>query len=286
MHEFAALLSIVSTVSPAEPAWLLRDFAPALVAPGSLDDAPRIPNNPALTDTWYFGLGATFMSSNTQLELKSTAGAGAVVDFEDVFGLAETSWAPQGMARWRFSERWRLEFEYFSLNRKNTRTLAQDVTWGDTTIPAGTSATAKFDASVLRLSCGYSFFKTQDKEIGVALGFHVSQFEAEVSTSGGGSAGEGKILAPLPVLSVYGQVALTDEWSVSTRLDALRLQYDPFYGSILSVGVDALYQPWRHLGFGLGWRTLQVSGGLSGQDWDGEIATTYTGPVAFVTSSF
>jgi hypothetical protein len=125
----------------------------------------------------------------------------------------------------------------------------------------------------------------QDKELGVALGFHVTKFEAELSTSGG-SAGDGKVLAPLPVVSMYGQFALTDEWSIGGRLDALRLQYDPFYGSILSVGVDALWQPWRHLGFGLGWRTLQISGGLSSADWDGELATNYTGPIAYVTSSF
>jgi hypothetical protein len=248
-------------------------------------DAPRIPNNPALNDTWFFGLGATFMNSSTQAELKSGAGAGAIVDFEDAFGLAKNDWAPEGLARWRFSERWRVEFEYFSFNRENSKTTAQDITWGNTTIPAGTQVNAKFDVSDIRLSCGYSFFKTQDKELGVALGLHVMNFDAELSTSGG-SAGEGKVTAPLPVASMFGQFALTDEWSVGGRLDVLRIEYQPFYGNIISVGVDALWQPWRHWGFGLGWRTLQVSGGLSSSDWDGSINTTYTGPIAYVTSSF
>ncbi len=94
------------------------------------------------------------------------------------------------------------------------------------------------------------------------------------------------MLAPLPVASFFGQFALTDEWSVGGRLDVLRIEYKPFYGNIMSVGVDALWQPWRHWGFGLGWRTLQVSGGLSSSDWDGSINTTYTGPIAYITSSF
>ena len=285
MHELALLLSIVSHAAPAVPAGLPLPRADSEMRRMFATEVPQIPNNPALTDTWFFGAGATFMNSNTQAELKSSLGAGAVVDFEDAFGLAENSWAPELLARWRFSERWRLEMEYFSLNRKNGRVTDQDITWGDTTIPAGTNVTAQFDVTVMRVSCGYSFFKTQDKEIGVALGFHVTSFDAELNTSGG-SAGEGKVLAPLPVASVYGQFALTDEWSVGGRLDALRLQYEPFYGSILSVGVDALWQPWRHLGFGLGWRTLQISGGLSSSDWDGQLATNYTGPIAYVTSSF
>ena len=199
--------------------------------------------------------------------------------------LAKNDWAPQGMGRWRFSERWRLELEYFSFNRENSRTTTEDIDWGNTTIPAGTNVTAKFDVSDIRLSCGYSFFKTQDKELGVALGFHLMHFDAELST-GGGSAGEAKVLAPLPVASFFGQFALTNEWSVGGRLDVLRIEYQPFYGNIMSVGVDALWQPWRHWGFGLGWRTLQVSGGLSSSDWDGSINTTYTGPIAYVTSSF
>ena len=294
MHELAVLLSVVPAFTSADPvpaplpprdAEMRSMFAPALPTLATLPDVQTIPNNPALTDTWFFGLGATFMNSNTQAELKSGVGAGAVIDFEDAFGLAENDWAPEGLARWRFSERWRLELEFFSLNRENSRTTSQDITWGNNTIPAGTLVTGKFDVSVARLSCGYSFFKTQDKEIGVALGFHVTHFDAELSTSGG-SQGEGKVTAPLPVASMYGQFALTDEWSVAGRLDAFRVQYNPFYGNILAVGVDALWQPWRHLGFGFGWRTLQISGGVSSSDWDGEIETTFTGPIAYLTSSF
>ncbi len=295
MYQLEALLRVACFLTAADPSAvpapaptvpeMVRMFAPEMPELARLPDAPQIPNNPALTDTWFFGLGATFMNSNTQAELKSSAGAGAVLDFEDAFGLAENDWAPEGLARWRFSERWRLELEYFSLNRSNSRTTTQDITWGDTTIPAGTLAKGKFDVSVLRVSCGYSFFKTQDKELGVALGFHVTQFDAEVSTSGG-SAGDAKVLAPLPVVSMFGQFALTDEWSVGGRLDALRLEYAPFYGNVLSVGVDALWQPWRHWGFGFGWRTLQINGGVSSSDWEGNLSTTYTGPIAYITSSF
>jgi hypothetical protein len=260
-------------------------FSPTLPALERYQEAPRVPLNPALTDTWFFALGGNFMTSNTQAQLTGSSGTGALIDFEDAFGLSQTEWAPQALARWRFSERWRVEFEYFQLNRSNSRTTVQDITWGDTTIPAGTDVKGTFDVSVLRVSCGYSFFKTQDKELGVALGFHVTQFEADLQAAGF-STKDAKVTAPLPVLSAYGQFALTDDWSIQGRLDALRIEYDPFYGSILSVGLDAIWQPWRHWGFGLGWRTLQVQGGIHASDFTGDINTDYTGPILFVSSSF
>jgi hypothetical protein len=291
MYEFEPLVRLswfLATAAPSSvtPEVPLPSLA-SLSAPSAIvsSEGPQIPNHPSLTDTWYFGLGTTFLNSNTQAELSGSSGAGGVIDFEDAFGLAENKWAPEALARWRFSERWRLEFEYFSLNRSNSRTTQNDITWGDTTIPAGTNVKGSFDTTVLRVSCGYSFFKTQDKELGVALGFHVTKFEAGLDAPGF-STKDGKVLAPLPVVSMYGQFALTDEWAVQGRLDALRIQYDPFYGNVLSIGVDALYQPWRHLGFGIGWRTLQISGGVSASDWEGDITTEYTGPILFASSSF
>jgi hypothetical protein len=269
-----------ASTNPA-PAW--RFAEPPRLVPG--DEVERPANHPALTDEFFIGLGTTVMTSNTQAQLSGNFGVGTIVDFEDAFGISETEWAPQGLARWRFSERWRLELEYFTLNRSNTKTLDQDIVWGDNTISAGSEVDASFDVSVARLSCGYSFFKTQDKELGVALGFHLTNFRAELDTTIG-SQEDAKLLAPLPVISMYGQFGLTDLWAVQGRLDALKLSSDPFYGHIFSVGVDALCQPWEHFGFGFGWRTLQINGGVDADDWNGDINTTFTGPILFVSSSF
>jgi hypothetical protein len=246
---------------------------------------PDVPLHPALTDKFFFGIGAYLVSSTTEARLDSPSGIGTSVGFEELLGLDNTSVVPQGLARWRMSDRWRLELEYFQVNRSNSRALTQDVTWGDETFLTGTTVTADFDVSVARLSAGYSFFKTPDKEIGVALGFHVTTFKAELSSSGG-NEDAGKVLAPLPVLSMYGQVALTEIWALSGRLDAFKLSYDPYQGHIYSLGVDAICQPWRHVGFGLGFRTLEMEASAEGSDWTGAIRTNYTGPIVFLSVTF
>lgn len=262
-----------------------RLFGPEKPALALAPDAPEIPHHPALSDTWFVGVGATLMTSNTEARLQSSTGVGAIVDFEDTLGLSQTQWVPQGIGRWRFSERWRLEAEYFRLNRNGSKTIEQDITWGDQSIAAGTLVETEFDVSVARVSCGYSFFKTEDKEIGLALGFHVTDFKATVGASGG-TAETAKLLAPLPVLSLYDQFALTDQWAIASRLDIFKLAYDPYRGHVLSVGIDALYQPWRHVGIGLGWRTLQIRASVDDSDWRGDLNTNYQGPVLFLSTSF
>lgn len=263
--------------------------ASAFGAPARRDEDaadPAIPNHSALTQKFWLGAGVFLSSSTTEARLNSDTGIGTSLNFEDALGLDETQVSPQGLFRWRVSDRWRIELEYFQVDRSHTRTTTQDIDWGNLpTIPSGTDVTSKFNVSVTRVSAGYSFFKTQDKEVGVALGFHLTDIDAALSTSGGSSEG-GAVLAPLPVLSMYGQVALTDAWALEGRLDAFRLEYDPYKGNVFSMGVDALYQPWDHFGFGFGWRMLHFALSANGSDWEGEVSSDFQGPIAFVTVSF
>ena len=52
---------------------------------------------------------------------------------------------------------------------------------GDTTFPIDAQMISKFDFSDARVSVGYSFFKTVDKELGVALGAHVIWYNVGMS---------------------------------------------------------------------------------------------------------
>jgi hypothetical protein len=246
----------------------------------------EIPIHPALTDRFFIGLGAFYPSSTTDARLNSPSGLGTTINFEDTLGLDNSDIVPTGLARWRMSDRWRLELEHFGLNRSNTATLNSDVIWGDQVFPSGSQVDARYDVAITRLSAGYSFFKTPDKEVGIALGFHVTSIEAELAGSGGGGSDTGKVLAPLPVISMYGQVALTDKWAIASRLDAFRLAYEPYEGHVFALGIDVLYQPWRHLGLGLGWRSLEMEVSASKSDWEGALRSVFQGPMAFISTSF
>ena len=269
-------------LAPVEAAYLAAN--PAQEASSPQD--PPIPHHPALSDRWFIGLGGFFATSTTEARLDSPSGVGTTINFEDVFGMEDREWTPQALARFRMTENWRLELEYFALRRDNSTTIDTQIDWGGSTYPINTRIDSRFNVDVTRLSAGYSFFKRPDKEIGVAFGFHLTNFDVQLKNSSGGQKEGAAALAPLPVFSLYGQFALTDTWEVDGRFDVFKLEYDPYQGSVVSTGLDLIYQPWRHVGFGCGWRSLKIDLSVDRNSWQGSINADYQGPIAFMFCSF
>ena len=246
----------------------------------------EIPDHPALSAKWYFGAGLFIPKTTTEARLtSSTLGAGAIVDFEDSLGMDDEKEVPSFMARWRIGHRWRLEAEYFELNRSQTRGTNREIQWGDVVFPINTQVSSSFDFSDLRVSVGYSFFRTKDKELGVGLGFHVAAYDLRLSAAAFGSESE-DVTAPLPVFTAYGQFALTDRWAVGARLDRLSLEYDKYDGSIGSLGLDLMYQPFRNLGLGIGYRATLFDLTVSENNRELRVRQNFTGPIFFLTANF
>jgi len=258
----------------------------AAAAPADTAAAETIPSHPLLSDPFIFEFGGFYTRSSTQVSLTGPGGgAGAIVDFESAFGLEDRSLTGIGGFTWRMSERWRLEVEYFGLRRSATTTLTNDTGWPN--FNTGDTVTATFNFYDTRVSAGYSFFKRRDKELGVGLGLHVAGIKASAESTGGGGVNEAaEVLAPLPVLNLYGVFALTDVWALRMRTDWLSLTYGDFSGDVRNMAIDVLYQPFRHVGFGFGIRNLVLDVKIDNQDWTGRARTTFTGPAAFMTVSF
>jgi hypothetical protein len=66
----------------------------------------------------------------------------------------------------RFAQRWRLEAEYFQLDRSGNRTTDRDIQWGNLSFPANTQVRSQSDFSDTRISVGYSFFRTSSNPAG------------------------------------------------------------------------------------------------------------------------
>jgi len=264
---------------------LLLAISP-VYATESTSSTETIPNHPMLGDALVFTLGVYYPRSATTAALKpSGGGTGLAIDFEDTFDLDKRSLAATAGLFWRASENWRIDFEYFELKRDATRTLAVDVQWGDYTFNVGDIVNTTFDFSDLRISAAYSFFKRRDKELGIGLGLHVAGIKTSVESSGIGAEST-DVTAPLPVLNLYGMFALTNEWAINMRADWLSLTYGDYAGDVRNLEVNALYQPYRNVGFGLGVRSLVIDVDMDSPDWRGQARLSFQGPTAFMTVSF
>lgn len=246
----------------------------------------EIPLNPALRDRFWFGIGAFYPKTTTEAQLNSsTLGAGTNVTLEDSLGMDERKAVPNAMARIRFGERWRFEAEWFQLNRDGQRVINRDIQFGDQVFPVNSTVSSSFDFYDLRLSAGYSFFKRQDKELGVGLGLHVAQYDIRLAGAALGAQQE-DVLAPLPVISLYGQFALTDTWAVGARLDRFALSYDKFEGSLSSMALDLTYQLLRNVGVGIGYRSLFIRMEAEDDARTLKFKQTFEGPTFFLTANF
>ena len=248
--------------------------------------AQDVPHHPALQDRFFFGIGVFYPRTTTEAQLDSNRlGVGASVSFEQSLDMERSKAVPSFFGRWRFGERWRLDAEYFELNRSSERRLDRDLQWGDQVFAVNTSVATQFDFSDLRVSVGYSFFKRPDKELGVGLGLHMATYDVSLTGQAGNSEGE-DVLAPLPVLSLFGQFALTDTWAMGLRLDRFAPSYDKFDGSLTSLGIDVLYQPFKHVGFGAGYRALAIRAEIEGERRILNMRQFFQGPMLFMNVSF
>ena len=248
--------------------------------------ADEIPQHGLLKDTFRVSIGGFYAESTTAARLStSTGGVGADVNFEDTLGLEARKPVGEFAAYWRISERWRLDVDYFLLDRSASRQLAADMTWGDHTFTAGTVVNSSLKISDLRAAFGYSFFRRPDKEFGVGLGVHTLGLKASVDAAGIGGNSE-SVTAPLPFLALYGNVALTDTWAVAVRADWLSLAYDKYSGGIRATALDIVYQPFKHVAFGVGVHSLNLRLDVDNPNSKFQARVGLQGPAAFMSVSY
>jgi len=251
-----------------------------------LPSAEVIPRHSLLNDRLRVSLGGFYADINTSARYNTnTGGAGIDVNFQDALGLSSRKLVGEAGMYWRFGERWHLGVDYFSINRSGSRILSQDVTWGGQTFPVGTNVNSQSKISDLRTGVGYSFFRRSDKEVGIGVGVHWTGLKSSVDASGVG-AEAASVTAPLPVVFMYSNVALTDTWAMSTRLDWLSLNYGNYSGSIRAVAFDFIYQPYTHVAFGVGWHAMLLNLGVDKTDSSIQYSLGLQGPAANVSYSF
>ena len=250
-----------------------------------LPAAEAIPRHPLLNDKLRISLGGYYAGTNTSVRVDANTAVGADVNFEDLLGLSDRKLVGEANMYWRFGERWRLGVDYFSINRNGNRTLTHDITWNGQPFTVGTNVNSESRISDLRTTVGYSVFKRPDKELGFGVGLHWTGLNFSLEASGAGAQSK-NVTAPLPVLYMYSNVALTDTWAMSTRLDWLSLNYDKYSGSVRAVGIDFIYQPYAHVAFGVGWHAMILGLTVNNPDSRMQARLGLQGPAANVSYSF
>ena len=242
--------------------------------------------HPALQDRWSISIGLYPPKVETTARLHGSGGLlGTEVSFEEDLGYSDRADMPAILASVRLGARWKIEAEYLSLRRANLHALSRTINWGDSSYTLGTSVSSEFNSDIFRLSAGYSFVKDAQKELGVVLGLHATDFTMSIAAMGIGSD-TGEALAPLPTLGFYGAYAFTPKWLLSGRVDVFSLEYEDYDGSLTNVTAGVDYRILRNLGIGAAYRYIDYDLNVTASRLNGGINYRFSGPLLYLVSSF
>lgn len=229
----------------------------------------------------------TGMNSDIALGVKQV-GLGVTINLEDALGLKTSILALRGEAGYNFGKRKRsaVRFDYFGLFRNSSKVLESDIELGDTIFPIGTEVNSRLNIQNFKINYDFNFFMDKRVKLGFTVGLFIMPID--FSTSALGLSEEAVyFVAPLPVLGLQTQFAITPKIYLKQTIEVLYLEISSIKGNIIDFNTRIEYNAWNHIGFGLGIDSNRMS--ISGVkdrenflDFNGSVKTEYTGLLFFV----
>lgn len=240
-------------------------------------------------DRFTLRLGAMDVDAQGDLTA-STVFGGAEQQFSQDFDFGQDT-VPRVDGVFRFSDRSRLVFDYFKYDKHRDAPLETDLSFDDTTIPAGTAARAETEFQLASLMYDFAVVDTDTFSLGLQLGAEWAKLEGTLRAEDGEAVYETSSSEDgyAPVVGARMTFTPGDKWLVNLQgqyLDAEWGDFDDYKGNISRANVIVEYRFTENFGIfaGYDWfkldATRTVSEGSLGLD------QRFKGPVAGVTLAF
>jgi hypothetical protein len=245
-------------------------------------------------DKFKISIGGFTSRSSSDVQLNNTnTGVGVVVNLEDSLNVQSKfdTGRLDTLYRWGETGRHQVEFHYFNSNRNGVRTLAQDLTIGDNTYPAGTTLTTDFDLWFANLDYAYAVLQNDNVRLALSAGLHTTGIGLSINSGAFGVSEDQSFTAPLPVVGFRLDVALAKNWKLRSSFDLFYLEYDSYSGGLTDSYFGVEWNPFKHVGFGLGYNNIvyRVEGEGSepnGMNFNGKIDLNISGLLLYARYFF
>jgi len=252
-----------------------------LIGLSSLAFADETQQEEAPWKRFGLNLGGSFngYDSNVRLGVK---GVGLNVDVEELLDLDMSTSSFAIDAFWRFTQnsRHRLDFNWFLLHRSGTNVLGRSIDIGDLHIPLGTTVHTRLDIDIYRVGYSYSFFQDDRMDLAVSGGAYILPIKFDIRAESliiDESESE-SITAPLPVIGLRADFAISPKWFLRSRIDLFYLEIGNFRGAIADTRLALEYRAFKHVGFGVRAENFRVKVEAEGDDYPG---VDFTGAFEF-----
>ena len=249
--------------------------------------------NPVLDDKFTFKLGASWLKADGSFSSTREGDPTEKLTTSDL-GVDDTETNAAFSARWRFTERWRLTFDYFGLDvNGNVREDFDELDFGDIQASGFLAVDTKFKTDFYIAQVGYSLLKNERAELGIGAGVHIVRFDTKLKVSGGINNASGSVqsdsvdlTAPLPNVLGYGTYAFTPKLSLDGSVGWFGLSYSDYDGNLLTLAANLDYRLTDHFGVGVGYNYINMDLTINKSNRKDKYDIDYKGPVLYVTASF
>ncbi len=181
-------------------------------------------------DKFTLNFGGIVNQFDTRVGLNGGTREGTQLDLEGN-GLNKTLTSFQSSGTWRWAERRRSDFMYFSAKRGGSKQYDRDITVGDNVFKAGLDINAEAKNECLPLDYRYSFHKSEALEFAGVLGLYGGRVNCDVSgtvtvegegSATGSASTSSSTTVPLPLIGVSLDWYVQPRWKVSALLEGMQ----------------------------------------------------------------
>jgi hypothetical protein len=233
-------------------------------------------------------IGAFITNRDTTARLDANgSGPGSDVDLEGDLGLEKSSnVARLGGYVW-FNPRHRFDLGYFDLSRSASRRIDKTIEWGDQIFDIDTVVTTKAEVTIVKADYTFVPINRDRGYLGVTGGLYVAETKHSLSEPTLGVAESRSLTAPLPVIGVRGDYAITDRITLRGVAQWFNLETGNVGGHLRDFYVGGDYTFANRFAVGLAYNdvTMRITADKP-NGYNGELSWGYDGVLLYFKTNF